>query len=292
MKYIIEGNLDFYKELNNSLEANPSDESNDNDIDINSYQEINTCLISNSKLEDNWVELSCGHKFNYGPLFKDILNYKRKFNNMEQSKFKLKPNEIRCPYCRKIQQELLPYYKELNYPKEHGVNYLDPLKQNNYFDHVSSINLCQFETIITGLSGNTVINKCYHYGWTHDVLKEKYDNSNKYCYSHKKVLLKEIKQKEKDKIKLEKLLLKEEAKKKKLELKQLLKNKNKNKDCENVVISDIIINNDNDNENINIHGCSALLKSGQRKGEKCGLNICQDFLCKRHFNLKNKYIKV
>ena len=283
MKYIIEDNFDFYIELKNSLEVDVKyDENNETNKDIYNCQEIETCLISNVKLDNNFVQLKCGHKFNYGPLFKDILNYKKKFNNMEQTK--LKSNEIRCPYCRKIQQDLLPYYTELAFPKEHGVNYLDPLK-NNY---VSSYNLCQFETIITDISGVTTVNKCYHYGYTHGVLKEKYKNSNKYCYTHKKVLVKELKQQEKDKIKLEKLLLKEEAKKKKLELKQLLKNNNKIKDCENVVISDIIIN----NENHNINGCISLIKSGQRKGDKCGLKICEDFLCKRHFNLKNKYIKV
>jgi len=290
MKYIIEDNFDFYKELKNSLEVNVNYDGSEKVECINSYEEIDTCLISNSKLEDYWVELSCGHKFNYGPLFKDILNYKRKFNNMEQTRFKLKMNEIRCPYCRKIQQELLPYYKELNFPKEHGINYLDPLKSNYCYDYVSSPNFCQFPTVFTDNSGNVIVNKCSHYGHTHYVLKEKYGNSNKYCYLHKKVLLKEIKQKEKDKIKIEKLLLKEEAKKKKLELKQLLKNNNKTNEFENVVISDIVIINENDN----INGCCSLLKYGQRKGEKCGLNICQDFLCKRHFNLKikNKYIKI
>jgi hypothetical protein len=291
MKYNIEGEVDFYKEL--------YDFSNDNIDNIENSSELNKCLITYTDLTNNFVELNCGHKFNYAPLYKDIYNYKKKFNNMEQSKFKLKINEIRCPYCRKIQSELLPYYDFLPYPKEHGVNYLDSNKLTPC-SFVNSNHQCQYETIINDSSGNTFINKCFNYGCIQYKLKEKYNITNKYCNKHKCVILKELKQKEKDAIKLEKLKLKEELKKskeesKKLEkLEKLEKQKKQLKNVSgNIIISNnITITSDNITETQLENGCITILKTGPRKGEKCSTSIYNNCLCKRHFNLQNKYIKV
>ena len=44
---------------------------------------------------------------------------------MESSAGHLKMNEIRCPYCRKKQIGVLPYYEELNLEKVCGVNHID-----------------------------------------------------------------------------------------------------------------------------------------------------------------------
>ena len=60
--------------------------------------EDNNCLITNLPLSDKFVTLSCGHKFNYVPLYNDIFNHKQKFNVMESSVSSLMPGEIRCPY--------------------------------------------------------------------------------------------------------------------------------------------------------------------------------------------------
>ena len=64
------------------------------------------------------IVLNCGHKFNYDPLFQDIYNHKKRFSAMET--MRLKEFQIRCPYCRKIQNELMPYYKGKR--KVYGVN--------------------------------------------------------------------------------------------------------------------------------------------------------------------------
>ena len=88
-KYSIEGNLDFYAELYKSL-----DESGDNKI-ANNHENNNDCLITNSPLTENYVKLSCGHKFNYVPLFKDLVVRKNKTAAMDTQI--LKANEIRCP---------------------------------------------------------------------------------------------------------------------------------------------------------------------------------------------------
>ena len=96
---IIEGNIDFYAELYKSLD---DDDTKIND-DINNN---NICLISKQPLIERFLELSCGHKFNYIPLYNDTINHKLKFNNME-AHGRLKKNKNRCPYCRKIQNKIL-----------------------------------------------------------------------------------------------------------------------------------------------------------------------------------------
>ena len=62
MKYIIEGDIDFYSELNNSGDIN----------NIISLSE-NVCLISKEGLNDNFITLPCKHTFNYIPLYKEII---------------------------------------------------------------------------------------------------------------------------------------------------------------------------------------------------------------------------
>lgn len=290
MKYNIENNIDFYQELYSSL----SEESETNECDDKS---VGLCLITNSTLKDRFVELKCGHKFNYGPLYKDILNHKKKFNSMEQIKTKLKYNEIRCPYCRNVQNELLPYYEDLSYQKEHGVNFCDINKINTYCECINASNQCQYETTVVDNENNTQVQPCFHYGYTHYVLKNKYNNANKYCYSHKVIVFNETK----EKIKKEKLQEKLEIKQKKLEeknkLKEDLKQKrlneklakqNKQTNINSVNLSDdnvVLVNNISIN---NSEGCSQILKTGKNKGSLCGNKICEGSLCKRHFNLNNK----
>jgi hypothetical protein len=264
MKYNIEGEIDFYKELNNfTNEVNEVKEVN-KVKEVNN--DINKCLITYEELTSDFVELGCGHKFNYGPLYKDIYNYKKKYNNMEQMYNRLKTNEIRCPYCRKIQIGLLPYLENLPYPKEHGINFIDTNKTNNNYC-ISSNNQCQYEKIVTDASGNTFVQKCFNYGMTQLKLKEKYNITTKYCYQHKSVVLFELKEKEKLKIFLEKIKIKEEKKKLKEEKKKLEKEKKKL---------------EKENKINNSEGCKAILKTGNRKGCMCQATIFNNNFCKRH----------
>ena len=122
-KYIIEGGFDFYEELYKSLDIEETNEKTEEDN--------NLCLITNQHLTDNFVQLNCGHKFNYGPLFLDLKNHKQKFNGMEGSSSKLATDEIRCPYCRTKQKGVLPYYEELGFPKINGVNDINLYSDGN-----------------------------------------------------------------------------------------------------------------------------------------------------------------
>ena len=107
MNYSIEGNIDFYGELLNTM-----CESTIAPKDNHENENNNLCLITQQPLEEHFVTLDCKHKFNYLPLFKEIKRQKSSTNvsnNFETTKLKI--NEIKCPYCRYIQPKILPYVK-------------------------------------------------------------------------------------------------------------------------------------------------------------------------------------
>ncbi len=270
-KYFIEENINFYEELYKSLDK---EEDTNNDT--------NCCLISNLPLTENYVTMCCGHKFNYQPLFYDILNHKKKFNSMERHY--LKSSDIRCPYCRNVQKKLLPYVE--GYPKVHGVNYYDEnTSKIKYSCKMNSIKLvndgyilgdCCYETSKISENGDAV--KC-----TNNMVKM-FTNNKFYCPLHKCLMLKKIMQENKLKQKKKKKKAKEEKKMKKLEEKMKLKAEKKIQKTKPLVIDlteNVVIN----NETV---GCSQILKSGIKKGQPCKCNVFQDGVCKRHYGLMHK----
>lgn len=74
----------------------------------NDSTEINYCLISKEKLHPNHITLTCNHKFNYIPIYKEVIYQKNKTNTLYEIT-KLSSNQIKCPYCRTITNNLLPY---------------------------------------------------------------------------------------------------------------------------------------------------------------------------------------
>jgi len=124
--YNVEDNFNFYEELNKSLnETSASASATATNI------ENKRCLITNEPLKTHAVTLECKHSFNYMPLFNDILNHKKKFNSMERKMYSCK--QIRCPYCRQIHENVLPFIEELGLEKIHGVNYVDIQNENKSF---------------------------------------------------------------------------------------------------------------------------------------------------------------
>lgn len=93
MNIKFEGNINFSEELLNLVCENEKIEDD-------------FCLISRMQLKEDYVKLECGHKFNYGDLLNEIMNQRKK-NHLEVQK--LKKTQIKCPYCRNIQDKLLPY---------------------------------------------------------------------------------------------------------------------------------------------------------------------------------------
>lgn len=307
-KYLIEGAIDFYSELYKSLDVEEND--------FKTEEDDNLCLITKQPLTTNYVTMECGHKFNYVPLFKDVDNHKKNFNNMEGTSGKLNKNEIRCPYCRKKQTTLLPYYENMGIPKVMGVNetyvftYKEP-SANNY-----SYGLCEYVTSISdNIDGsNNYVKKCNLSGSTLYVqtLNTNYGDTKAYCWLHKKVMIRKYKKEILNKMKMdvkianqknkeqekkikqdEKIKIKEEAKKLKLEEKEKTKSQKKKQiKSENIILgpSDIdIISHEETHQN---EGCVSLLKTGPNKGNVCGCTIynLEAKLCKRHWkNMETKY---
>jgi hypothetical protein len=219
--YNIEGNIDFFTELYNSLDVVENEQKTSEDD--------NLCLITCQPLTENHVKMVCGHKFNYIPLYNDIKNHKQKFNNLEGNLSQLKYNEIRCPYCRNKQSELLPYYEELELAKIHGVNFIDPNRKISTCNH-NNRKPCEYliPNPAYDPSGNNPIEKatkysnqnckfftCYHNGYYKlSNYIEQYNGEDKcLCHLHKQIMVKEHNKKIKDKAKEEAKKAKEEAKK-------------------------------------------------------------------------------
>jgi len=302
-KYNIEGGFDFYAELYKSLDIDEDEEKKEDDT--------NKCLITNLILTENHVTMKCGHKFNYIPLYNDLLNHKQKFNNMEGSN-RLQTNQIRCPYCRKKQTELLPYYEELGLKKINGVNFYDPnIKQsyNNYYDNSEK---CKYQIKNPNFDETKPETETNKKGYTCNIgyattiqlynpnnpsQPITYADENCYCYSHKKIMIKLYKTEEKQKAKelekaakqkakeeakaakdLEKEKLKEEKQKAKEEAKTL-----KKKPAENIVLGPSHVS-------LEMEGCVQILKTGPNKGKPCGCKINAENLCGRHFKIVHNII--
>jgi len=150
MNYNIENGLNFYETLKQTLALHDSEKNEQEGI----------CPISNTPLETYFFTFKCGHKFNYAPLFKDLYNHKKKYNFMEGIKGHLNMNEIRCPFCRKKQNGLLPYYPELPFEKVHGVNYINP----DITEVTHRLPLIKCQVINNPIEIDGTINKCHSNG--------------------------------------------------------------------------------------------------------------------------------
>jgi hypothetical protein len=291
-KYNIEGGLDFFSELYKSL---------DNDL---SYDDNNRCLITDELLTDKYVTLKCGHKFNYIPLYHDLVNHKKKFNHMEGIFTKLNTNEIRCPYCREKQEFLLTYYEDLGLQKVNGVNFYDPNNKETIYNSYCNSPKCEYlipnpnyDALKEESSTNNkyLSEKCNMFGSKINIYNHKdpaspitYGDTKHYCYSHKKIMIKQYKLKQKEAETLAKKHAKEMEKQAKLDAKakekeekqnakkakQALKQVNKNVLTENLVIGPSNVENP--------MGCSQILKTGPNKGNPCGCKIFTNNFCKRH----------
>lgn len=291
-KYNIEGGIDFFAELYKSLDVDENEAEDDK----------NKCLITNQPLIDKHVILNCGHKFNYVPLYNDLVNHKKKFNHMEGKLSKLNTNEIRCPYCRAKQQGTLIYYEELGLAKINGVNFYDPYCKQN-INNCYAIHKCEYLYPNQDYNPNEeesdtnpkyLNNSCPFNGSQISIFNKlnplqpiNYGDQKYYCYTHKKEMIKQYKLQQKEKEKKEKkhakmlekeikLLEKQYAKAKEKEEKQkakeAAKSLKKNLMSENVVLGPSTIQT----------GCVQILKTGTNKGKLCGCKIFSENMCKRH----------
>tara|TARA_B100001063_G_scaffold246924_1_gene288556 strand:- start:3587 stop:4219 length:633 start_codon:yes stop_codon:yes gene_type:complete len=106
MNYIIEDGIDFFAELAKE--------------DVEEHADV--CLLSGAPIGRNNITLKCNHQFNYGPLYHEAVRQKTVYNPNDNVRLML--NEIKCPYCRQISPELLPFIPaEQGVLKIKGVNY-------------------------------------------------------------------------------------------------------------------------------------------------------------------------
>jgi hypothetical protein len=111
MNFILEGNIDFKELLKKTM--------NEGIKEIDGSDTL--CLLTHEPLNDTHIKLSCNHSFNYKPLYDEVVIQKKKSNNLEVTR--LRTNEIKCPYCRVIIPNLLPFIPSIGLQKIHGVNW-------------------------------------------------------------------------------------------------------------------------------------------------------------------------
>ncbi len=91
------------------------------------------CLISKLPLDDTKIKLMCGHEFNYLPIYREVVKQKTIYNSM--ATFQLRSYQIQCPYCRHVQNKVLPFMPYDNIKKISGVN--SPKKYEMMLDKCS-----------------------------------------------------------------------------------------------------------------------------------------------------------
>jgi len=299
-KYNIEGNVNFFAELQKSM-------NDDSDLEEESESEsLNVCQITGLPLTENHVKMKCGHVFNYESIYTEICKQKFEFysytaDSLSQNDLKMFRESgcnyfIRCPYCRSVQIELLPYYEESGIIRKYGVNTHDiaykVVDNMSYLNNITTqVYKCYGYTFTKGICCATTVNvnnklvPCYN-SWVSDV-----PGLNKmYCPRHIRAYAKEYKIDEKKKQVQTRLALKEENKKKK-ELEKLEKEEKKmkkttKKPTNKVVVATNVINTFvpelETTDVASASGCIAILKTGLRKGQPCRAKIVNDNVCKRH----------
>lgn len=290
-KYNIEGNIDFYSSLYSSLDYDSDkdqeeDKEQDKDKDkeqTKDKEHLNKkqiCEITGTKLTNHFVTLECKHMFNYDALYTEICKQKYDFQSYttdvlsKTDIMKIRESKldyyIKCPYCRHIQFELLPYHEELPFVRKYGVNtcdtdfkviktsYVPSSLPPNYTYTLYGYKFVKGVCCKTNLVNGKMV-PCWNSFTTPIVAPD--GLIKELCPIHVKPEVKvyklEIKKKEIE----DKLKAKMEAKEKALEAKALKS-----------VAKTICV------------PCTAVLKTGLRKGETCGQKVSTNTnnLCKRH----------
>jgi hypothetical protein len=53
--------------------------------------------------------MQCGHAFNYEPLFQEVVLQKSHKHAFAHDTIRLSVNQMKCPYCRRVNSKILPY---------------------------------------------------------------------------------------------------------------------------------------------------------------------------------------
>lgn len=204
---------------------------------------------------------------------------------------KCSPHQARCPFCRKMNQTILPYYSELEdkCPILYGVNTIDTQYKIE--------KTCQYVKYVY-TDGTKMY--CNYSG--ESLFVTNIDNQY-YCYTHKHMVEQKHTALLKHKLRLEKnkkakedkaeqqLALKEKLKAEKL-AKQIASNTNVAQNLlESISGINEIVTNANPPKPVGGTAeqplCTQILKTGLFKGDPCNRAIFKYNMCKRHYNLSN-----
>jgi hypothetical protein len=132
------------------------------DEEEDTLENTQICLISQEPLTKTHVKLSCSHQFNYPFIYNEVYNQIHKKPPTEI--LKLKRFQFKCPYCRNIENGVLPYHENIGIPKLIGVNW--PPR------HVIKVDNCEYLFASGKRKGLPCNKKC----------------CGKYCLSHQKII--------------------------------------------------------------------------------------------------------
>ena len=163
MNYIIEDNINFYDELNNTDD-----------------EEEKCCLISGLPLTKNKVTLECGHEFNFRPIYNEIINQKLKNKYTHYSNDILFQHQIKCPYCRNIQNKLLPHVKI-----DKSMNYISGVNSPEKFS--MKYHCCKYKAK-GGKNKGKICGKPGYFNTS--INNELYNDS--YCMNHHNIINKKL----------------------------------------------------------------------------------------------------
>ena len=116
---------EYFKE---ELEKEENENENENEKEEEEDEEEERCTISKEKKDDTYIKLECGHGYNYVHIYREVYKQKREYVKTE-TQF-LKGNEIKCPYCRNIQEKVLPIME--GYPEMRYVNGPKRIRMKRY----------------------------------------------------------------------------------------------------------------------------------------------------------------
>jgi len=298
-KYTIEGDINFFSELTKSLNSSSPGSSISSLIPVNSViskesspKDDASCLISGAPLGEYSVTLNCNHTFNYLPLYNELTTQKCVKNTLEV--IKLGVNQLKCPYCRTIQNGILPFHPELSEsaPLLYGVNTIDIAHHTclkcNYVKYTDGAGLpvfCSYESSSFSTLESDKKTYCSIHYYNMKVMAQKQAKKQQMLDAKNKI--KEETLKKKEEAKTVKQLAVAAAKQVKLEQKQAEKVAKQLAIAAAKQSSSAI---DATNEIIAIPletttTCVQILKTGANKGAQCCKSVHLGNMCKRHYNL-------
>jgi hypothetical protein len=154
-------NTDNTENTENAGNTENSNNDNKNNIKDNNTN-IELCLISSEPLKSDHVTLECNHKFNYKNIYKEVKK-QQYFSKDYVFPTRIDKGVIMCPYCRNIQNKLLPHnpkYKDVLWVNTLIKTDNNTINNDNKSNHKSKIKNDLNNQIINGKNTNEKVEIC------------------------------------------------------------------------------------------------------------------------------------